>query len=253
MPNWNSKYWEELNNQFDSLTENLGERVESITSGRKTPALDDISIGSGRKMSAAVLFFDIRGFTKRTNSSEDEKLKETLYLLNCVIPMVMKIIYDHGGYIEKNTGDGIMAIIGTEDDDEKAGNQALNASTAIFYCLKHLINPHLVSVGIKKVDARIGIDLGNLLITRIGLPTGTSKHKRNFLTVVGPTANISSKIQNMSGTNEIWVGDFVKKNAYEWRKTYFKDKTPSDWTWKYSISGNKYKVWQYNAVKNPPK
>ncbi|MGJ8593070.1 MAG: adenylate/guanylate cyclase domain-containing protein [Aquaticitalea sp.] len=252
MPNWNLKYWLELNNQFNSLTEDLEDRVESITSGRKTPALDEINIGSGRKMSAAVLFFDIRGFTNRTSSSDDNKLKETLYLLNCVIPMVMKIIYDHGGYIEKNTGDGIMAIIGTEDDDIKASNQALSASTVIFYCLNHMINPHLERVNIQKVDARIGIDIGNILITRIGLPSGTSKHKRNFLTVVGPTANIASKIQNMSATNEIWVGDLIKRYAYDWRINYFKEKTPTDWTWNYSSSGNKYKVWQYNAVKLNP-
>jgi len=253
MPNWNLEYWNKLTSQFDSLTENLDDTVDAITNGRTTPALDDIKIGSGRKMRAAVLFFDIRGFTSRTDSSDEEKLKETLYLLNCVIPMVMRIIYDHNGYIEKNTGDGIMAIIGTEDDDKKAANAAINASTAIFYCLKNLINPHLVSVGIKKVDARIGIDIGNLLITRIGLPTGTSKHQRNFLTVVGPTANISSKIQNASATNQIWVGDQIKENAFDWRQPYFIDKTPEKWTWQYSISKRKYKVWQYNAVKYKPK
>lgn len=252
MPNWNKQYWNSLNEDFNNLTNNLSTKVDEITTGRVTPALDDINIGSGRKMEAAVLFFDIRGFTKRTNSSEDSKLKETLYLLNCVIPTVMKIIYDHNGYIEKNTGDGIMAIIGADQNNTKAANDALNAATIIFYTLKNLINPHLERRGIKKVDARIGIDLGKLLITRIGLRTGRSKHSRNFLTVVGPTANIASKIQNCADTNQIWVGDKVKNQAEEWRKEFFNNKTPNDWTWKYNLSGRKYYVWHYNAIRKTP-
>ena len=249
MPTWNKEYWETLVDQFNNTKENLSDRVNEVTDGRVTPALDDIKIGSGRNMSAASLFFDIRKFTSRTNSSNIDKLKETLYMLNCVIPMVMKIIYDNNGYIEKNTGDGIMAIIGSDNDDKQAANDALNAATTIFYTLKKLINPHLISEGIEKVDARIGIDLGKLLITRIGLPTGTSKHKRNFLTVVGPTANIACKIQNLAETNQIWVGDQIMKNAEDWRKQYFVDKTPNDWTWKYTPSNNKYKIWKYNAVR----
>jgi adenylate cyclase len=248
MPNWNKEYWESIKQQFDTNIDGLDDRVDSVTDGRVTPALEDIAIGSGRKMRAVCLFFDIRGFTKRTSSSDLEKLKETLYMLNCVIPTVMKIIYDFNGYIEKNTGDGIMALIGTDDDDETSALNALQASLTIFYTLKHLINPHLETKGIKKVDARIGIDLGQILITRIGLPTGTSKHKRNFLTAVGPTPNIASKIQNAAGTNEIWVGDQIKKKAPEKYQKHFKVESIEGWNWIYSGTTNKYNVWKFHAV-----
>ncbi|WP_298473188.1 adenylate/guanylate cyclase domain-containing protein [uncultured Maribacter sp.] len=248
MPTWNKDYWDKIKEDFETNIDGLQDRVDTVTNGQKAPSLDEIKIGSGRKMRAACLFFDIRGFTSRTNSSDIDKLKETLYMLNCVIPTVMRIIYDYNGYIEKNTGDGIMAIIGLEDDDSVSSNNALDASLTIFYALKHLINPHLQSKNIKKVDARIGIDLGQILITRIGLPTGTSKYQRNFLTAVGPTANIASKIQNLASTNKIWVGDQIKKHAYESNKDYFKKKTPDDWTWIYNKSKNKYNVWEYDAV-----
>jgi len=247
MPNWNKEYWESIKEHFDSNIDGLDDRVDSVTDGRVTPVLEDIPIGSGRKMRAACLFFDIRGFTNRTSSSNLDKLKETLYMLNSVIPTVMKIIYDYNGYIEKNTGDGIMALIGTEDDDEMSAMNAIKASLTIFYALEYLINPHLEQKGIDKVDARIGIDLGQILITRIGLPTGTSKHKRNFLTAVGPTANIASKIQNASDTNEIWVGDQIKKKTWdEWQK-FFKKKTIEDWIWIYEQSRETYQVWHFDA------
>ncbi|WP_336127804.1 adenylate/guanylate cyclase domain-containing protein [Mesoflavibacter sp. CH_XMU1422-2] len=247
MADWGKEYWNSIKDHFKSNIDGLDDKVNSVTNGRVTPALEDIKIGSGRKMRTACLFFDIRGFTKRTSSSDFDKLKETLYMLNCVIPTVMKIIYDYNGYIEKNTGDGIMALIGTDDDDETSANNALQASMTIFYALEHLINPHLKKKGIDEVKARIGIDLGQILITRIGLPTGQSKHKRNFLTAVGPTANIASKIQHASSTNQIWVGDQIKENANDaWNKFFIK-KEIEDWIWVYAQSGKKYNVWHFDA------
>jgi adenylate cyclase len=249
MPNWNKEYYTTLEDKFSSITEGLSDNLDKIVDGRVTPALEDISIGTGRKMRAATLFFDIRGFTKRT-SADDKSLKETLMLLDCVIPMVMQIIYDYEGYIEKNTGDGIMALIGVEKDDETAANNALSAATTIFYVLKNLINPFLESIGIAKVDARIGIDMGTVLISRVGLPTGTSKIRRNFLTVIGPSANLSSKLQGMAGTNEIWTGDLIYSNAREARKKHFRLKSPKSWTWIYQNSPEKtYNIWLYNAVR----
>lgn len=253
MPNWNLAYLQEVQDKLDSIVDGLSDRLDSIVDGRTTPALEEITIGSGRKVRAAILFFDIRAFTKRTSSADLEKLQETLYMLDCVIPLVMKIIYDHNGYIEKNTGDGVMAIIGVDESDESAANKALDTATAIFYVLKNIINPHLDSVGIKKVNARIGVVMGTLLITRIGLPSGTAKTKRNFLTAVGPCANLASKIQHMAGTNEIWTGDLIKTNSRENRKSYFIDKTPQNWTWSYNNSDKTYNIWNYNAKKVDPK
>lgn len=253
MPKWNKEYYESLSDKFTTLLVGLNERLDDVVNGRVTPALDDIPIGSARKMRAAILFFDIRGFTNRTSSADLNSLKKTLYMLDCVIPMVMQIIYDFDGYIEKNTGDGLMAIIGAEQTDEKAANNALNAATTIFYVLKKLISPFLKNEGIEEVNARIGIDMGTLLIARIGLPTGTSKHQRNFLTVVGPAANLSCKIQGMAGTNEIWTGDLIKVNAEEWRRGFFVDKTPASWTWHYHNKPDQsYQIWNYNATKSDP-
>lgn len=253
MPSWNNEYYKTLKDKFDSITNGLDDRIEQVIDGRVTPSLEDITIGSGRKMRAATLFFDIRGFSNRTSSADLHSLKKTLVMLDCVIPMVMQIVYDNDGYIEKNTGDGIMALIGVELDDKTAANNALNTATTIFYVLKNLVNPFLATQKIDPVNARIGIDLGTIIIARVGLPNGTAKQQRNFLTAVGPSANLSCKIQQQAGTNEIWTGDLIYQNAEEWRKKYFKDKTPANWTWNYSNSPEKkYNIWEYDAVKNDP-
>src|SRR5437868_2902743 len=146
MPNWNKDYYTSLKNRFQTINKDLDSRLSSVVDGRITPSLDDLTIGSARKMRAAVLFFDIRSFTTMTQLPDMNKLKKTLFMLDCVIPMVMNIIYDYKGYIEKNTGDGIMAIIGAEENDNNAANAALDVAAIIFYVLKNIVNPHLQSM-----------------------------------------------------------------------------------------------------------
>lgn len=228
-------------------------RMNAVAEGRATPALDSMSIGSGRRVSAAVIFFDICGFTQRTSSDDPNVLKLTLLLLNCVIPSMMRVLHRHGAYVEKNTGDGLMAILGIESDDVTAANDALNATEEMFYVLHHIVNPKLAELGIQRVDARIGIDMGNILISRIGVPNGTAMHPRNALTAVGPAANLACKIQEMAGPNEIWCGDSVRRFASTERVQLFDCTTPGDWTWTYG--GNPkapYHCWHYRGEAQDP-
>ncbi|WP_447985033.1 adenylate/guanylate cyclase domain-containing protein [Nitrospira sp. Nam74] len=167
-------------------------------------------------------------------------------MLDCVIPMVMHVIYDFGGYVEKNTGDGVMGILTGKDDETSL--PALEIALTVFYLLNKLINPYLLSHGIPGVDARIGIDVGRLLLARIGTPKGSAKQDRNFLTAIGPTANIACHLQQMAETNQIWVGDIVKTNSPSAWQDWFIDVTPqNDWGWNYTATGNTYRVWHFHA------
>jgi len=252
MPTWTDTYYDTLVSRFDDITEDLDTRLDDIIEGRVAPALEDVAIGSARKLRAAVLFFDIRGFSKRTAPADNSARKTALHLLDAVIPMIMHLVYDFGGYIEKNTGDGIAAILGADATDGQAANSALDVATISFYLLKRLINPYLESHGLGQVEARIGLDLGTLLFARIGTPTGTSKFSRNFLTVVGPSANLASRLQEMAGTNQIWAGDLIKRNAGEDRQHFFQDMTPNPWTWTYVGDGSAYRIWHYDAYRKDP-
>lgn len=252
MPNWNKEYLDTLKERFNESTADLNARLSSVVEGRVAPAIDDINIGSARLLRGAVLFFDIRSFSKRVNNSSPEVMKSALLMLDCVIPLVMNIVYDFDGYVEKNTGDGIMAIIGAEKTDAEAANLAIDVAITIFYCLENIINPFLQSQNIEPIDARIGIDLDNMLIARIGTPRGSAKHYRNFLTVVSPAANVACHIQEKAGTNEIWVGDSIKRHAFTYRQTNFINVTPIDWDWTYTSDMSVYSVWKYHAKRGEP-
>lgn len=252
MPSWNLAVVRTYQDALQEIEVEVGERLATVTNGRVAPALEDLRIGSARHMRAAVLFFDIRNFTQRTGSAELSGLLSTLMMLNCVIPMTMRVLFRHGAWVEKNTGDGLMAILGAEEPDTNAAEAALSSASEIFYVLTNLVNPVLARRGIDPVQARIGIDLGSMLIARIGLPTGQSAHPRNTLTAVGPAANLACKFQAMAGTDEIWCGDLIKQNAPEWRQRLMDRVTPLDWAWEYQPAGGTYDVWHYDAVRRAP-
>lgn len=227
-------------------------RMDAVATGRATPSLESMTIGSGRKVTAAVIFFDICGFTQLTNSDDPETLKRTLLLLNCVIPAIMRVLYRYGAYVEKNTGDGLMAVLGVETNDTVTASHALEIAEEMFFVLHGIVNPELVKLGLQPVRARIGIDMGQILISRIGVPNGTSAHERNSLTAVGPAANRASKIQGMAGVNEVWVGDSIGRSAPKEKLALFDCVTPADWNWTYGNNPqNRYHCWRYNGRVDP--
>ncbi len=126
-----------------------------------------------------------------------------------------------------------MAIIGVGKPEAEAANTALDVATTTFYALTKIVNPELTAIGLEPVRARIGIDMGLILLARIGLPTGTARVDRSFLTAVGPAANLASKLQGMAGTDEIWCADLIRANAHAWRQEFFVDVTPPNWGWTY--------------------
>jgi len=94
--------------------------------------------------------------------------------------------------------------------------------------------------------------MGQILISRIGVPNGSSAHDRNSLTAVGPAANLASKLQGLAGENEIWVGDMVRRYASPERIHLFDCMTPQNWTWTYGGNANNpYHCWRYNGTIDP--
>lgn len=239
MRTWKPEYWFYLTQQFRALTKDLKSKLEGVVAGRVQPHTDLMAIGSARKVNAAVLFFDIRGSSNRSGLV-------ALYTLDVVIPMVMRIVHDHDGYVEKNTGDGVMAIF-TGMDQQVACKAAIESALTCFYVLTHAINPHLAQVSIPSVDATIGIDFGEILIARIGVPKGTANQDRSFLTAIGPAANIACRLQEQAGTNQIWVGNALKSRAPQECQQFFKQVFPTEWTWVSTDTSNPYPAWHFHG------
>jgi adenylate cyclase len=238
MRTWNRDYWDELSSEFKNLTRNLKSKLDQVVSGKVVPSIDNMPIGSARKLDAAVMFFDLRG-------SSNWSVDVAVYVLNIVIPTMMRIVHDHDGYIEKNTGDGVMAIFAF-GDGKKTCKSALQCAMASFCTLREVINPHLLKIGLPTIDARIGIDFGEIVVSRVGVPQGSARQARSFLTAIGPAPNIACRLQEQAGTNEIWVGNAVKAQVpAEWADSFLR-KFPSEWNWvqKGNVS-QPYEAWHF--------
>jgi len=247
MRRWGREYDAELRDRYNTITTGLGSRINDIVEGRVAPAVEDIAIGSARKLEAAVLFFDIRQFTAWSGDPSDEGLRRALLILDCVIPMMMHVLHDCDAYVEKNTGDGVMAIFPASGNGSDAVNAALSAAPRMFYAITHIVNPSLAAVGLGPIKARIGIDYGAVLIARIGVASGTARLGRNALVAVGPPANIACRLQTAAGTNEILIGNAVYMLASARRKGFCKAATPADWSWVTNGTAVPYWVWRYGA------
>ncbi|MBN2332638.1 MAG: adenylate/guanylate cyclase domain-containing protein [Deltaproteobacteria bacterium] len=82
----------------------------------------------GRKVTATILFADIRGFSRLTEQHEAYQVVE---MLNSFYATMTKIIFAHQGTLDKFTGDGILALFGTPVSRSDDPQRAIRAAVAM--------------------------------------------------------------------------------------------------------------------------
>ncbi len=143
---------------------------------------------AGVEKPLAVLFLDLRDFTRM---SQNKLPYDVVYLLNEFFAATGVAITNHGGWIDKFLGDGLLAIFGQEDGVEAGCRQALRAARAIDLALD-FVNAKLQAEVGRPLMVGMGIDAGPLLIGRIGYGEAID------LTVVGAAVNVASRLEALS-------------------------------------------------------
>lgn len=136
----------------------------------------------------AVLFADIRGFTKL---SEAKLPYDTVFILNRVFQMMGVAIEQAGGRIEKYMGDGLLALFPDGADPTPGAARALLAARDIDLALDQL-NRELSNELDDPLRIAMGIHAGPLVVGRIGWGDSAA------ITVVGPTVNVASRIESIA-------------------------------------------------------
>lgn len=136
-------YWEIQIKRISSLVEKISARP-TIGNGRVVPDDADLSIGDGRRLSMAVMFIDICGFSGRPMETIEEQ-DLTLRVLNLFFTEMIRIAEDYGGNVEKNTGDGLFIYFNDNEGNppENGPKRAVSCALTMFAATKHLINPVL--------------------------------------------------------------------------------------------------------------
>jgi adenylate cyclase len=153
---------------------------------------DSATVTGGEKQVMTVFFSDIVGFSTITEMLTPFGL---IKLLNKYLTLASEPIVRHQGVIDKYIGDAVMSFWGppfTNASDH--ARLACLASLEQFEQLEKLAEalPELLGFrqGIPKVDIRIGLCTGELIVGNIGSNTSKS------FTAIGDTVNIAARLES---------------------------------------------------------
>lgn len=191
---------EEVFGDLDDHAELVDERLENIPEGETMPDPEDMRIHDAKEFRLGIVFIDINDFSEYASDNPD---KDVLFMLNVFIPKVMELVREMGGAFEKNTGDGILAYFGAEDDNEGIAEGVLFYYFMIQLLLHAGVNPVLKEYDIETISISAAAALGNTYISRIGI------HSLNRRTAVSTTANVASELEDLAGTNQYYVNQGI--------------------------------------------
>jgi adenylate cyclase len=145
---------------------------------------DKLKLG-GEKRVITVFFSDLASFT-----SLGEKLKpeDLVSLVNQYLGAMTESIFKSEGTIDKYAGDGIMAFWGAPIDQSDHALRACKAALDNWTALRGLWG-EWETRGLPKLEARIGINTGPMVVGNIGSTVKTD------YTVMGDAVNLGSRLE----------------------------------------------------------
>lgn len=241
---WNPERYRILSDFVSSQIKLNATRLKNIPNAMTMPDLSALNLGTAKRMNAAIMFFDFENFTSVTSHLS---LEQTLMILNVATTTVMRIVREWGGTVEKHTGDGVMAILGTETRrSEIIAQEAIESAQTIKYMMQNNVLLQLESQGLPSLKFRIGIEMGEVLISRIGL------NRMNFLTAVGSPANRASKLEGLARPNSIAIGEYLSNNLHPYLQNFLERGDDPKWNWQYP-DGSPYNYYHYKFELSEPK
>ena len=142
----------------------------------------------GEEREIAVLFADLRGFTR---VAERKLPYDVVYILNRYFEAVGGAVAQAGGIANQYTGDGVMALFGVDVDSSTACRQAILASSLMIErvaALSRVLGGELDG----PLRIGVGIHTGSVVVGEMGYG-GT-----RYLTAVGDTVNTTSRLEALT-------------------------------------------------------
>jgi adenylate cyclase len=142
----------------------------------------------GREHDLAVLFCDLRGFTRLT---EHRLPFDTVFILNRYFEIVGKAVEDTGGHLDKFIGDGALALFGLTTPLEDASMKAVDAALRIIDGLQRL-NVAFATELEHPLQVVVGLHAGPAVVGEMGYGQARG------LTAVGDTINCASRLESLA-------------------------------------------------------
>ena len=157
----------------------------------------------GRRQSVAVLFVDIRGFTKRSESLTPEAISTFISEFRRRIAIAVDA---NGGIIDKFVGDSAMVVFGLVSSGQNDASAALNCAKLILTEMEDWHRSGAIEGG-DAVQVGIGIHWGEAFCGAVGDDT------RLEYTVLGDTVNIAARLEQL--TKELDWPVLISQDAFD--------------------------------------
>jgi adenylate cyclase len=165
-------------------------RVVPLLPATLAPRAAALQVGArhGREREIAVLFADLRGFTRL---AEKKLPYDVVFFLNRYFEAVGSAIADAGGLVNQFTGDGVMALFGVEQGGATGCRQALEAAGAMVarvVDLSEALGDELEA----PLRLGIGIHVGPAVVGGMGYGQAF------YLTAVGDTVHVAARLEALT-------------------------------------------------------
>ncbi|MEA3340653.1 MAG: adenylate/guanylate cyclase domain-containing protein [Chloroflexota bacterium] len=157
---------------------------EILSRSREAP----LELG-GEQREITVLFIDVRGFT---TFSENLSPRRVVDVLNRHLACMAEVVLEHGGMVDKFTGDGLMALFGAPLPSRDHALRAVRAAVALQACAREVNNDDALRYG-------IGIHTGEAVVGNVG------SQRRLDYTAIGDTVNLSCRLESVAAPGQILV------------------------------------------------
>ncbi|MEE2907417.1 MAG: adenylate/guanylate cyclase domain-containing protein [Planctomycetota bacterium] len=139
--------------------------------------------GVSREMT--IFFADLAGFTRMSESLGSEQI---VRILNTYLSALTVQLVEHGAYVNKFLGDGVMAFWSAFREEPAQAHLAAGAALACQETMKQL---NALNEGEhQSIGLRVGIATGPAIVGDCGAPPDL-----NDYTVIGDTANLASRLE----------------------------------------------------------
>ena len=154
-----------------------------------------------------VMFCDMRGFTKMSETMEPVQLQE---LLTGVFTRLTALIRTNRGTIDKYMGDCVMAFWGAPVESDQHAHLAVKSAMEMANEVREINRGHRER-GLPEIGIGIGLNTGSMCVGDMG------SNIRRAYTVIGDAVNLGSRLEGLSKAYgvDIVVSEATKKQTTE--------------------------------------
>jgi len=206
---WAFTRWAKRRSDLHRRTETEKELLQSTLQKYMAPEVCRRLLGDpaghsklgGESEEVAVLFADIRGFTR---FAEHHAPEDVVAVLNRTMSELIAPLRLYRGILDKYIGDGFLAFFEPSPDLPSAARAAVDAARGMQRAFSGL-RASVRDQWLRELGLGIGIGCGRVVVGNIG-----SEDAMDY-TVVGDAVNVASRLQDLARAGEI----LVSESAYE--------------------------------------